>query len=110
MSIPPRVESIASGAFALRSNTNDAYHSDTISDAPSIHTSCTVRPLMSMPRIAAACSRACASSAAILIPPSLPRPPTWTCALTAQGKPIATAAATASSTLRAARPSGTGIP
>src|SRR3954447_19035743 len=67
-------------------------------------------PVMSMPRIAPACSRASSSFWAILMPPALPRPPIFTCALMAQGKPTSLAAETASSTVLAGRPSGTGIP
>src|SRR5919202_4777577 len=44
------------------------------------------------------------------MPPSLPRPPICTCAFTTQGKPTASAASTASGSVLAGRPSGTGIP
>src|SRR5262245_4950622 len=81
-----------------------------MSEAASIHTSWTVWPRMSMPRIACACSRASAEFLASLMPPALPRPPIWTCALTTHGKPTFSAAATASSTLVAASPDGTGMP
>src|SRR5512133_4372811 len=64
---------------------------------------------MSMPRIASAAARASSSSWATLMPPAFPRPPIFTCALMTHGKPISLAAATASSTVRAWRPSGTGM-
>ena len=57
----------------------------TMFEAASIHTSCTVWPLMSIPRIAWACASASWRSLATLIPPALPRPPICTCALTTQG-------------------------
>ena len=62
-----------------------------------------------MPRIASALSRASSALAAILIPPAFPRPPIFTCALITAGKPTFSAAATASSTVRAGMPDGTGI-
>src|SRR5262249_54516845 len=40
---------------------------------------------MSIPMIASACARACSASAAILIPPALPRPPIRTWALIGEG-------------------------
>ena len=44
-------------------------------------------------------------------PPALPRPPAWTCALTTQTGPgNSRAAATASASLAAALPAGTGTP
>ena len=73
------------GVLALRSKTTDAYSSAAISDACSTHTSCTTWPRMSMPRIASACARASTPSWASLMPPSLPRPPICTCALTTHG-------------------------
>src|SRR5258706_10321778 len=46
-----------------------------------------------------------------LTPPALPRPPAWICAFTTQtGPPSACAALTASSTVNAAIPRGTGTP
>src|SRR5919107_3550502 len=44
------------------------------------------------------------------MPPALPRPPICTCALTTQGKPTSGPAATASSSVWAFLPSGTGTP
>ena len=57
-----------------------------MSEAGSIHTSWTVRPRMSMPRIASACDSASSASFATLIPPALPRPPICTWAFTTTGK------------------------
>src|SRR5680860_5427 len=63
---------------------------------------------MSIPRICSATSRASPADSAILIPPALPRPPTWTGALTMTLPPSPSAAAAASAGLEATRPSGTG--
>src|SRR3954462_14393672 len=52
-----------------------------MSEAFSIHSSWTVWPRMSMPRIASACGRASSRSAASLMPPAFPRPPISTCRL-----------------------------
>ena len=54
----------------------------------------------------------CTSSteAANFTPPALPRPPVCTCAFTITGVPKRSAAATASSTLKATSPSDTGMP
>src|SRR6266508_2110840 len=73
-------------------------------------TLCTVWPLMSMPRMSAA--RACASSgpAANLTPPALPRPPTFTCALTTTRPPSRSAIARASCAVVATPPPSTGSP
>ncbi len=64
---------------------------------------------MSMPRIAWAALRASPTLCTTLMPPALPRPPIFTCALTTQGNPIRSAAATASGTVRAGMPDGTGM-
>ena len=50
-------------------------------------TRCTVWPLMSMPRIAAAFSRASSGVLASFTPPALPRPPVFTWALTTTAVP-----------------------
>src|SRR4051794_33546061 len=81
-----------------------------MSEAASTHTSCTVWPRMSIPRMFSACCSASTRSEATLMPPALPRPPICTCALTTQGYPISSAAATASSTVVAGAPLGTGTP
>src|SRR3954452_21156538 len=81
-----------------------------MSEAASIHTSWTVCPRMSIPRMLLACSSASWRFWATLMPPALPRPPICTCALTTQGYPISSAAATASSTVVAGEPLGTGTP
>src|SRR3954452_20574635 len=78
--------------------------------AASIQTSCTMCPRMSIPRMFCACSSASTRLLATLIPPAFPRPPICTCALTTQGYPISSAAATASSTVVAGEPLGTGTP
>ncbi len=87
-----------------------------MSEPPSIQTWWTVKgpspcgPVISMPRIASEWALASPASAAILIPPALPRPPISTWALIAHGKPTRSAAATASSTVSATSPSGTETP
>ena len=87
-----------------------------MSEPPSIQTWWTLNgpspwgPVMSMPMIASAWARASSASAAILIPPALPRPPIRTWALIAQGNPTRPAAATASSTVAATSPLGTAMP
>ena len=63
----------------------------------------TVRPLISMPRIAEACSSASSGVFASLTPPALPRPPALTCALTTT-TPSSSAAARASSGVVATMP------
>src|SRR5256885_13000592 len=63
-----------------------------------------------MPRIPLAAAFASDGDFATLIPPAFPRPPAWTCALTAIGAPIAFAALSASSGVVARRPSGIGMP
>ena len=65
---------------------------------------------MSIPMMAFAWVSASTRSFATLIPPAFPRPPICTCALTTQGYPISSAAATASSTVVAGAPLGTGTP
>src|SRR3954452_24030272 len=65
---------------------------------------------MSIPRIAVAFSWASARSFASLMPPAFPRPPIWTWALITTGYPSSSAASTASGTVLAGRPSGTGTP
>ena len=65
---------------------------------------------MSIPRIAPAFCSASARSPASLIPPALPRPPIRTWALITTGYASSSAASTASSTVAAGRPSGTGTP
>jgi len=57
----------------------------------------TVWPLMSMPRMSVARATASSASAASLTPPALPRPPTFTCALTTTRPPRRSAMARASS-------------
>ena len=73
-------------------------------------TRCTVWPLMSSPRIAAAFSCASAGVLASLTPPALPRPPVLTCAFTTTVRPISAAAAAASSGVSTVRPGSTGTP
>jgi len=57
-----------------------------------------------------ACSRTSSTSLASLTPPALPRPPTFTWALTTTGYPDASAWATASSTVSATPPLEMGMP
>src|SRR6185437_16878446 len=68
----------------------------------------TTWPLMSRPRIACAASYASSAVFATLTPPALPRPPTFTCALTTTTPPIFSAAAFASSGVSAMMPGSTG--
>ena len=68
----------------------------------------TVKPPMSMPRMALAWARASSGEEASLIPPAFPRLPVGTCALTTQG-PMAWAAVAASSAVRAIWLGGTVI-
>jgi len=64
-----------------------------------------------MPRICEAFSRTSAIDLATLTPPPLPRPPAWICAFTTHTEPPSSSAArTASSTLNAGMPRGTGTP
>src|SRR5690348_1706142 len=76
-----------------------------MSSAVSQYTSGTLKPLMSMPMICCAATRASSGLFASLMPPALPRPPTGTCAFTATGPSLAHAAA-ASSGVRATAPGG----
>jgi hypothetical protein len=73
-------------------------------------TRCTVWPLMSIPRMAAAFSRASSGDSASFTPPALPRPPVFTCALTTTVVPSSPAAAAASSGVSTVRPGRTGTP
>ena len=57
----------------------------------------TVWPLMSSPRMSWARALASSGSSASFTPPALPRPPTFTCALTTTGAAISRAIASASS-------------
>ena len=77
--------------------------------AGAISTRLTVRPLISMPRIAPACASASSGVFASLTPPALPRPPAFTCALTTT-TPSSSAAALASAGVWATIPSVTGTP
>ena len=54
--------------------------------------------------------RTASGSAASFTPPALPRPPVWTWAFTTTGRPSRSAAATASSGVKATSPVGTGSP
>ena len=75
-----------------------------------ISTRCTVWPLMSIPRMAAAFSCASSGEVASLTPPALPRPPVLTWALTTTVPPSSAAAAAASSPVSAVLPGSTGTP
>ena len=70
----------------------------------------TVRPLMSIPRMFAACAFASAASLASLTPPAFPLPPEWTWAFTITLPPYLAAMASASSAEVATSPGGTTIP
>src|SRR5918993_361258 len=78
-----------------------------MSEADSIHSLRTTWPLMSIPRIAFACSSASPGPSASLIPPAFPRPPVSTCALTTTCPPSSSAAFRASSGEVASRPTRT---
>jgi len=73
-------------------------------------TRCTVWPLMSIPRMAAAFSSASSGVAASLTPPALPRPPVFTCAFTTTVPPSSRAAAAASGGVSTVLPGSTGTP
>ena len=70
----------------------------------------TVWPLMSMPRMSVARATASSGSAASLTPPALPRPPTFTCALTTDLPPSRSATARAASGVSTTSPASTGTP
>ncbi len=65
---------------------------------------------MSMPRIAAALSRASSGVLASFTPPALPRPPVFTWALTTTAVPSSLATAAADSASSTVRPGNTGTP
>ncbi len=85
-----------------------------MSVASAISTRCTVWPLMSMPMMRWAFSKASAGLSASFTPPALPRPPIFTCALTTTwGMPSAANAvliSRASSAVLATLSFGTGTP
>ena len=81
-----------------------------MSCAGATRTFSTGSPLISMPRMADAFSRASAGPAASFTPPALPRPPACTCALMTTRPPRREAIASASSGVAATSPPGTGIP
>ena len=67
-------------------------------------------PLMSSPRMSWARALASSGLSASLTPPALPRPPTFTCALTTTGAEISRAIASACSGVSATPPGSTGTP
>src|SRR5215218_2171929 len=73
-------------------------------------TLCVMCPLMSSPRMSWARARASSGLSASLTPPALPRPPTFTCALTTTVVAISRAIASASSGVSATPPGSTGTP
>src|SRR3954465_1348860 len=73
-------------------------------------TRCVMCPLMSSPRLSWARALAPAGWSARCTPPALPRPPTFTCALTTTGAEISRAIASACSGVSATPPGSTGTP
>src|SRR3954452_1616941 len=67
-------------------------------------------PLMSSPRMSWARALASSALSASLTPPALPRPPTFTCALTTTRSPMSLAMASACSGVSATPPGSTGTP
>ncbi len=110
MSIPPAAETIQTGALLARSMMIPTYASLAMSSAGAMSTFSTVSPLMSIPRMAWAFSRASSGVLASFTPPALPRPPVCTCALTTTAPPSCRAICSACSGVVATSPMGTGIP
>src|ERR1019366_6403827 len=81
-----------------------------MSEACSTHNRLTTWPLMSRPRMLPAWVRTSSALSASLTPPALPRPPTFTWALTTTGYPDSSACATAWSTVSATPPLEMGMP
>src|SRR5271165_190356 len=110
MSMPPIAEAMMIGRLLWRSTVIERYSSLTMSTRCSIQMRLAISPLMFIPRIAVAGSTTSRSSLANLMPPALPRPPISTCALTTLGAGLVRIIATASSTVCATLPAGTGMP
>ena len=117
MSTPPASEAITRGKPMELSMTIPRYSSRSTLSCSSTRTRLTSRPsgpvwwvTSCMPMISPAAFRASSGVAASLMPPPLPRPPAWICALTATGRPSSAAIAAASSAVAATRPPGTGTP
>src|SRR5271166_2076027 len=110
MSMPPIAEAMMIGRLLWRSTVIERYSSLTMSTRCSIQMRLAISPLMFIPRIAVAGPTTSRSSLANLMPPALPRPPISTCALTTLGAGFARMIATASSTVCATLPAGTGMP
>ena len=109
MSMPPSAENSSSGPLLAGSLSTAAYISRAIGTCASTSTAATRCSPIVMPRMLPAAALARRASAASLMPPALPRLPVGTCALTTHG-PIARAAASASSGVRASAPSGVAMP
>ena len=111
MSMPPAALTMNTGFLVARSTMMPTYASLPISSATVTSTFSTVRPLMSMPRIAVAFSRASAGVVQYFTPPALPRPPTCTCAFTITADAVPRrASASAASGVVAMSPVGIGTP
>jgi hypothetical protein len=110
MSIPPAGLTMKTGRFDERSTMIPTYASVAISAAGVTSTLFTVSPLICMPRIFDATSRASDGVFASFTPPALPRPPACTCALTTTVLPNRRANASASVGVFATSPTGTGMP
>src|SRR5262245_42198240 len=115
--MPPACEAMTTWVARVRSSVIDRYSSRSIAGACSTHTERTRMPsggvcgvVSRIPRIWAAAAPAAAASAATLMPPALPRPPAWTCALTTTRPPSRWAISRARAGVTATSPSGTGTP
>ena len=110
MSMPPAALTMNTAFLVARSTMMPTYASVPMSAASVTSTFSTVSPLMSMPRIACAFSRAAAGVGQNFTPPALPRPPTCTCAFTMTALPTRCAMASACSGVVATSPGGIGTP
>src|SRR5687767_9809262 len=108
--MPPAALTMKTGFRLARSMMTPTYASLAMSDASVTSTFSTVRPLICMPRMADAFSRASAASLASFTPPALPRPPACTCAFTTTCFPIRAAICCTSSGVVATSPGGIGTP
>ena len=96
MSMPPASLTMTTGPRAAPSVTMPTYSSRSMSRGSSTSTASTGTPsgpvwkvTSLVPSIPPAASAASAGDETILIPPALPRPPAWTCALTTAPPPKA---------------------
>ena len=118
MSMPPSLDAISATFCVARSVTRDTYSSFLMSAPSSMYRRRTFWPsgpvwwvLSCMPRISPASFFTSSMLLATFTPPPLPRPPAWIWAFTTHtGPPSFWAASTASCTVNAGMPRGTGTP